>query len=241
MLAVRYAGRSAMMKTYFISAVLAFGLIGGGAWAESGEAIKPMGPEAASLDDYDIDQVVDTVIKAMGDAARDYYLPDKPENAKAIKSYTKDARKAVLMDTSFKLELARVSMDVANDAANAGSDAVKLPGRPLVLPSGMSPVPLGVSSITVSSEGGMKVIFTNTMPCIDAAAGSMHRATLRQFPKTASDSVAKETYTRQFGNILTANRLYNHLLSEVCSRLVDLSKRYSEQNQKPAPQRKKEK
>lgn len=217
------------MKICFITAVLAFALFGG-ARAESGKTIKPMGAEAASLDGYDIDRVVDTVVKAMGDAARNYYLPDKPENAKAIKSYTKDARKAVLMDTSFKRELAQVCIDVANDAANAGSDAVKLPGRPLLLPSGMPPVPLGVSSKTVTTDGDMTVVFTNTMPCIDAAAGSMHDATLRQFPKTASDTVAKKTYTRQFGSILTANRLYNHLLAEVCDQLVGLAKRYSEQN-----------
>lgn len=220
------------MKKYFITAVISFGLFSGYAGAESGETIKPMRPEAASLGGYDIDRVVDAVAKAMGDAARNYYLPDKPENAKAIKRYTKDARKAILMDTSFKRELAQVSLDVANDAANAGQDTERLPGRPLVLPSGMSPVPLGVSSKTVTTDGGMMVVFTNTMPCIDAAAGSMHDATLRQFPKTASDSVAKETYTRQFGSILTANRLYNHLLSEVCSQLVGLAKRYSEQNRK---------
>jgi hypothetical protein len=223
------------MKKYFLTAVLVLGLFGGRVWAESGETIKPMGSEAASLDGYDIDQVVDTVIKAMGDAARNYYLPDTPENVKTIKRFTKDARKAVLMDTSFKRELAQVCLDVANDAANTGQDTEKLPGRPLVLPSGLSPVPLGVSSITVSMDGDMKVIFTNTMPCIDAAAGSMHDATLRQFLKTASDSVAKETYMRQYGNILTANRLYNHLLSEVCSQLVGLAKRYSEQNRKTAP------
>ena len=223
------------MKKYFITAVLAFGLFGGNVWAESGESIEPMGAEGASLDGYDIDKVVDVVVKAMGDAARNYYLPDKPENAKAIKRYTKDARKVVLLDTSFKRELAQVCVDVANDAANAGGDAEKLPGRPLITPSVMPPVPLGVSSKTVTTEGDMTVVFTNTMPCIDAAAGSMHDATLRQFPKTASDSVAKETYTRHYGNILTANRLYNHLLSQVCSQLVELAKRYSEQNQKPAP------
>lgn len=228
------------MRKYFITAVLVFGFFRGDALAESGEAIKPMGPEAASLDGYDMEQVVDTVIKAMGDAARNYYLPDKPENAKAIKHYTKDARKAVLMSTSFKRELAQVCLDVANNAANSGSDAEKLPGRPLVTPLGMPPVPLGVSSKTVTTEGDTTVVFTNTMPCIDAAAGSMHDATLRQFPETASDSVAKETYTRQYGNILTANRLYNHLLSEICAQLVGLAKRYSEQNQKPAPQGKKE-
>ena len=222
------------MNKYFMAAVLAFGLAGGGARAESGTVIRPMGPEAASLDGYDIDQVVETVMKAMGDAARDYYLPDKPENAKAIKRYTKDARKAVLMSTAFKRELAQVCVEQANNAANAGS-AAQLPGRPLITPLGMPPVPIGVSSKTVSMDGDTMVVYTNTMPCIDAAAGSMHDATLRQFPKTASDPAAKETYTRQYGNILTANRLFNHLMSEVCSQLVGLAKRYSEQNRKPAP------
>jgi len=213
------------MKIYILTAVLAFGLFGGNARAESGETIKPLGPEAASLDGYDIDLVVDTVVKAMGDAARNYYLPDKPENARAIKRYAKDARKAVLMNTSFKRELAQVCLDAAKGAANAGRDKEMLPGRPLVLPSGLSPVPLGVSSKTVSMDGDQMTVFTNTMPCIDAAAGSMHDATLRQFPETASAPAAKETYTREFGSILTANRLYNHLLSEVCAQLVGLAKK----------------
>jgi len=221
------------MKKYFMAAVLAFGLLGGDAWAERGEAIKPVGPSAASLDGYDIDQVVDVVIEAMGHAARNYYLPDKPENAGAIKRYTKDARKAVLFDTAFKRELAGVCVTVANAAAIAGSDDQKLPGRPLVLPLGSSPAPLGVSSETVSMNGDIKVVFTNTMPCIDAAAGSLHGATLRQFPGTASDDVAAGTYTRQFGSILTANRPYNHLLSKVCSQLVGLAKRYAEQSRRP--------
>lgn len=225
------------MKKYFVAAVLALGLLGGSARAENGDALKPMGPEGASLDGYDIDLVVDAVIRAMGEAARDYYLPDKPENAKAIKRYTKDARKAVLMSTAFKRELAQVCMEQANNAAKAGSDGQKLPGRPLLTPSGMPPVPLGVSSKTYSTDGdgNTLAVFTNTMPCIDAAAGSMHNATLRQFSKTASDPAAKDNYTRQYGNILTANRLFNHLMSEVCSQLVGLAKRYSEQNSKSAP------
>lgn len=226
---------SAIMNKSFITAVLVFGLLDGNAWAGSRETIKPVGPEAASLDGYDIDRVVDAVIKAMGDAARNYYLPDKPKNAKAIKHYAKDARKIVLMNTSFKRELAQVCMDVANNAANSGSDAEKLPGRPLVLHTGMSPEPLGVSSETVSTDGDGMVVFTNTMPCVNAAASSMHGATLRQFPKTASDSAAKETYTHQFGSILTANSLYNHLQAEVCSQLVELAKRQAEKDLKPAP------
>ena len=228
------AGVSVNIGKYFMAAVLAFGLLGSDAWAERGEAMKPAGPEAATLDGYNIDQVVDAVLKAMGDAARNYYLPDKPENAGAIKRYTKDARKMVLFDTAFKRELGGVCAAVANAAAIADSDAQKLPGRPLVLPLGSSPVPLGISSETVSMNGDMRVVFTNTMPCVDAAAGSLHGATLRQFPKTASDGVAAGTYTRQFGSSLTANRLYNHLLAKVCSQLVGLAKSYAEQSRKPA-------
>ena len=217
------------MKKYFLTAVLAFGLIGGNAGAESGDAMKPMGPEPASLDGYDIEQVVGAVVKGMGEAARNYYLPDKPENARVIKRYTKDSRKAVLMNTSFKRELAQVCLDVAKDAANAGRDKDMLPGRPLILPSGLSPVPLGVSSKTVSMDGDQMSVFTNSMPCIDAAVGAMHDATLRQFPETASSPLAKETYTREFGKILTVNRLFNHLMGEVCAQLVGLAKKYSEQ------------
>ncbi len=223
------------MKKYFVTAVLVFGIFGGNARAEEGAVIKPIGPEAASLDGYDIDQVVDAVVKGMSDKARNYYLPDDPGNTKAIKRYGKDARKAVMMSTAFKRELAQVCVDVANNAASAGGDAEKLPGQPLETPMGLPPVPLGVSSKTVTTEGGVTVVYTNTMPCIDAAARSMHSATLSQFPNTAADSAAKKVYTRRFGNILTANRLYNHLLAEVCSQLVELAKKYSEQNRRSAP------
>ncbi len=223
-----------MMK-YFLAAVVFFGGCGGGAWAateaERVGAGRTIGEEADPLAGYDIDAVVDAVVKAMGEAARDYYLPDKPENSKAIKRYTKEARKGALMDTSFKRELAQISVDVANAAANA-REVSMLPGRPLVLPSGLKPVPLGVSSKTITTDGDMTTVFTNTMPCIQAAATALHSATLKQFPETASNQAAKEAYMSQFGSLMTANRFFNHVLAEVCSKLVGFAERSSEENRK---------
>jgi len=225
-----------IMTRCLIAAIVLFGYGGGTAWAgagaERGEAVRTMASAPVSLGDYDINLVVDAVVKAMGDAARDYYLPDKPENSKAIKRYTKDARAIIMMDTSFKREFGQVCVDVANAAANAGRDTEMLPGRPLVLPLGLAPVEIGVSSITASMDGDMKMIYTNTMPCIQASATTLHRATLRQFPDTASNPDAKEAYGRKFGSILTANRLYNHVLSEVCAKLVGYAEKVSAQNRK---------
>jgi hypothetical protein len=81
-------------------------------------------------------------------------------------------------------------------------------------------------------DGDMKVVFTNTMPCIQAAATALHTATLGQFPETASNPAAKETYMSQFGSIMTANRLFNHVLADVCSSLVGVAERASERNKK---------
>ncbi|MHB0997155.1 MAG: hypothetical protein ACYC2I_12370 [Elusimicrobiales bacterium] len=213
--------------TIILSIMAGIGLVPAGSGAERAEAIRPDVSGSVSLEGYDIERVVDAVAIAMGDAARDYYLPDKPGNAKRIKRYTKESGKLILMNTSFKRELARVCVDVAKVAAKAGRDEEKLPGHPLKLLSGLSPVPVGVSSKTVSMAGETKIIFTNTMPCVNAAARALHSATLEQFPKTAADPAAKESYTHQFGNVLTGNRLYNHDLAEVCAKLVDFAERSS--------------
>jgi len=223
-----------MMK-WVMTVLVLFGVSGGAARAASeAERMAPgrmMPGEADLLSEYDIDIVVDAAVKAMGDAARDHYLPDGAENSKAIKRYTKDARKAALMDTSFKRELAQVCADLANAAAHAREEAM-LPGRRLALPSGLKPVPLGVSSKTVTTDGGVTTVFTNTMPCIQAAATALYTATLKQFPETASNSAAKEVYGNQFASIMTGNRLFNHVLADVCSKLVGFAERSSEQNRK---------
>ena len=201
--------------------------VSNGFGAERAETIAPFGTESDTLEGYDIDLVVDAVIKGMSDAARNYYLPDKPGNAKRIKKYTEDSRKLVLMSTSFKRELGQVCIDVAKAASRAGRNEEKFPGQPLILTSGLTPVPEGVSSKTVSMDGEVMTVFTNTLPCINAAGGAINSATLGQFPRTAREPAAKKEYGQQLGAVLTANRLFNHTLANVCSQLVTLADRYS--------------
>jgi len=228
-----------MNKGRFAAAVIFCGVWSCAVWAadrpdKSVSEITPETGSAAKLEDFDIDLVVDAAVKAMADAARGYYLPDRPENSKAIKRYSKDARKMVLMDTSFKRELAQMCTDLADAANNAARpDAAMLPGRPLTLSQNLPPVEEGVSSITVTEADGMTTVFTNTMPCINAAAQTLHRTVRGQFiPESAGNTAAKEEYGRQFSSIMTANRLFNHLLAEVCSNLVKLAKGESEQGRK---------
>ncbi len=69
----------------------------GQGWAASprtAAAVESAGGAAQtrSIEDFDINAVVEATIKAMAAAARNYYLPDNPANSKAISRYSKDAR-----------------------------------------------------------------------------------------------------------------------------------------------------
>lgn len=185
-------------------------------------------------DDYDIDKVVEAVTKAMAVAARNYYLPDKPENSKAIARYAKDSKKVIFSDTTFKRELAQICMDLSGAAGNAANaTAQMLPGRPLRLPSETAALDEGVSSMTITYEGGeVAMVYTNTLPCINATGATLHGATLEQYPRTAADAAARSAYGQELSSILTANRLFNHALSEVCARLVQTAKRTAEAEKK---------
>lgn len=182
------------------------------------------------VEKFDIDRVVETTLTAMAAAARNYYLPDKPENARPISRHTKDSLKIAFADTAFKQELARICVDLAAAARAAGKDEQMLPGRPLELPRSYPEVPIGVSSITVSEEKGMTVVFTNTMPCVSTGAKALHAAMLKEFPRTAAEDSAKKRYTREFGVILTNNRLFNHLHAEVCSKMVRAARMAAQEN-----------
>ena len=186
---------------------------------------------AATLDDFDIDLVVESAAKAMADAARNYYLPDKPENSKPIARYRKDSRMMIFGNTTFKRELARICVDLAKAAIDAGSpDAVMLPGLPLERRPAAADYDEGVSSITVT-EGEVKIMDTNTMPCINSAVKALHDSVHGQFlPASPANTAAKDAYSRQFGSIMTANRLFNHELAEVCSKLVGIAKKEAERD-----------
>ncbi|GEM_PF-6154045 len=180
--------------------------------------------------DFDIDKVVDAVAGEMAAAARDYYLPDKPENSALIARHTKDARKIILSDTTFKRELAQVITELSGAAENAGAPGTPmLPGKPLVTTALLKPVEQGVSSITVTYEAGeVTAVYTNTMPCINAAGTTLRGATLAQYPRTAADPAANAIYGRELSSILSSNRLFNHALAEVCKTLVQAAKRAAE-------------
>ena len=182
--------------------------------------------------DFDIDKVVDAVAKAMAAAARNYYLPDKPENTKAIARYAKDARKVMFSDTTFKREQAQVCVDLSNAANNAANPVNMLPGRPLSLPQDYPPLEEGVSSMTITMvDGEVTMVYTNTLPCINAAGTTLYGATLEQYPQAAGNASAKAAYGRELSSILSANRLYNHALSEVCANLVRAAKRAAKAGQ----------
>ena len=205
----------------------------GGAEQTPRERAGQRGP-AKTLDDFDIDLTVETVVKDMADAARNYYLPDSPASSKAISRYTKDSKKIVHYNTDFKRELAQVSIDLAKAAVDAmNPETAMLPGIPLEQP----PAPLsyveGVSSITVMQVEGYTTIYTNTMPCINATGKALERSVRVQYiPGSSKTSAAKSAYGRQVSAILTANRFFNHALAEVCAQLVRAAKAEADQNRK---------
>lgn len=217
------------MKRFCLAAsILCLGTCHG--WAGSPQPVSNIkargGSETPprSIKDFDIDAVVEAAVKAMADAARNYYLPDKPGNVKAIGRYTKEARELVFRNSDFKRELGRISVDLANAAVRASErDVAMLPGQPLTLPQDYADYDEGVSSITVT-QGKVMVEYVNTMPCINAAAKTLHGGVRRQYlPDSAENLPAKEAYGSEFAAIMSGNRLFNHTLSEVCADLVSLA------------------
>lgn len=218
-----------MKERYFFAAVLILGVSGAALAADQRPRPVPAkaqeGRRAPTPEDFDIDKVVEAVVKAMADAARNYYLPDKPGSAGAIARYTKDARTLAFRDTTYKRELAQVSVDLARAAVDAASpETAMLPGRPLKLKPAKPDYEEGVSSITVT-EGKTTVVYTNTMPCINAAGTTLNRAVRGQFMgDTGADAAAKDAYGSRGAAILSGNRLFNHALAEVCAKMVRLAK-----------------
>lgn len=218
-----------MKERYFLAAVLVLGVSGAGLAADYRPRPVPAkaqeGRRVPTLEDFDIDKVVEAVVKAMADAARNYYLPDKPGSAGAVARYARDARTLAFRDSTYKRELAQVSADLARAAVDAASpETAMLPGRPLELKPAKPDYEEGVSSITVT-EGEIMTVYTNTMPCINAAGTTLNRAVREQYIEDAGENAAaKDAYGSQVAAIMSGNRLFNHALSEVCAKLVGLAK-----------------
>lgn len=188
---------------------------------------------ARTLRDFDIDAVVEAVSSAMTEAARNYYLPDEPENKKAIVRYRKNARNLLKYNSTFRRTLGDICVGLANTAVRAvNQERDSLPGKPLSLPVDRTyePYDEGVSSITVT-EGEVMVVFTNTMPCINAAGRALNGGVREQYmPGVPEGSPDRDQYGRGAAAIMSSNGLYNHALAEVCAKLVQAAKRVSEEN-----------
>lgn len=186
---------------------------------------------ARSLRDFDIDAVVEAVTNGMAEAARNYYLPDKPENAKAISRYRKDARFIMNHNSAFRQSLGNICIALARISVEAvNHDYEQLPGKPLSLSPKQryEPYDEGVSSITVT-ESDVTGMFTNTMPCINAAGEALFDGVRNQYmPKAQEDSSEQEHYKREASSVMSSNQLYNHVLAEVCEKLVQVAKLQAE-------------
>lgn len=219
-----------MMKILFLP--MAVFLCAGAARAGDGGpdpyALAAGKESARTLRDFKIDAVVDAVTSAMAEAARNYYLPDKPENSKAIARYNKDAKFLLSHDSTFRRSLAEVCGALANTAVKAvNQEDEMLPGKPLTLPveQNYEPYDEGLSSVTVT-EGDIAVVFTNTMPCINAAGRALNGGVRVQYmPGAPEGSPEREYYGAGAAAIMSSDRLYNHALSEVCAKLVRTAKR----------------
>lgn len=182
---------------------------------------------ARTLRDFDIDAVVEAVNSAMSAAARNYYLPDNPGNAKAIARYNKDAKTILSYDTTFKRSLGEVCAGLANTAVRAVNQADEgLPGKPLTLamPQAYDPYDAGLSSITVT-EGEPMVVFINTMPCINAAGRALNGGVREQYmPGAPEGAPDRDYYGRGAAAIMSSDRLFNHSLAEACAKWSDSPK-----------------
>ncbi len=159
----------------------------------------------------------------MSEASRNYYLPDKKENSKAIARYKKDAKKILYYDSTFRRSLGEICVGLANTAVKAvNQEGENLPGKPLTLPVKQQypDYDEGVSSITVT-EGVTTVVDTNTMPCINAAGRALNRGVREQYmPGAKEGSPEREYYGTGAAAIMSSDRLFNHSLSEVCAKLI---------------------
>jgi hypothetical protein len=166
----------------------------------------------------------------MGGAARAYYLPEKPENAKAIKRYNKFVKNIASGRTDFIRELAEVSGELAMAAAEISRSGQVSSGEPMETAPAAPNYEEGVSRVTVS-EGKIKVVDTNTMPCINAAGKALVDNVRGQyFPDSSSQASKRKAFGRKFAEILSADRPYNRELSKVCSKLVHAAKREAEKS-----------
>ncbi len=221
------------MKKYLLlmAAVLCAGVAGAGEGGADPFAPAAGREHAKSLRDFDIDAVVEAVSSAMAGAARNYYLPDKPENSRAIARYKKDARTILAYDSTFRRSLGEVCLGLANTAVKAvNQEEEKLPGRPLTLPmkQDYEPYDEGVSSITVTGSEPL-MVFTNTMPCINAAGRALNGGVREQYlPGAKEGSPEREYYGSGAAAIMSSDRLFNHSLAEVCAKLVRVARREAE-------------
>lgn len=221
------------MKRYFLLMAVLFcaGAAGAGEDGADPFALATGKEPARTLRDFDIDAVVEAVTSAMTAAARNYYLPDKPGNSKAIARYRKDARAILSYDTTFKRSLGEVCIGLANTAVKAvNQEDERLPGEPLTLPvkQNYEPYYQGVSSVTIT-EGETTVVYTNTMPCINAAGRALNAGVREQYmPGAKEGSPDREYYGNGAAAIMSSNGLFNHSLAEVCGKLVRAARREAE-------------
>lgn len=199
----------------------------------AGAARAGEGERARTLEDFDIDAVVASITNAMAEAARNYYLPDKPENAKKIKAYRKDAKYYLSHNGPFRQAIGDISINLAKAGARAANREYEtLPGTPLELPPQKPDYEEGVSSITVTG-GEPMMVYTNTMPCINAAGKALHGGVREQYlPGAAENSPGRRYYGREAAGLMSADRFFNHVLSEACAKLVQLAKMDSEEKKR---------
>lgn len=217
------------MKRYLLAAAVS--LCAGVVSARDGVAdpfALAVGKEhARTIRDFDADAVVDAVTFAMTEAARNYYLPDKSANSRVIARYRKDARTIISHDSTFRRSLGMVCLGLANTAIKAvNQENENVPGRPLALPVKplYDPYAEGVSSITVI-EGEMTVVFTNTLPCINAAGRALNGGVREQYlPGAPQGSPERESYGNGAAAIMSSDRLFNHSLAEICAKLIRAAK-----------------
>lgn len=200
-------------------------LCSGGAFCGDSPYELRAGKETArTLRDFDIDRVVEAVTSGMIEASRNYYLPEKSADRKAVARYRKDARFILKHDSDFRRSLAGLSRVLAETAVEAlDQEKNALPGKPLALSPAQSyePYDEGLSSITVTDDGEMKTIFTNTMPCINAAGKGLFGGVRLQYLAGFQEGSQEDMYYRREASAsMSSDRFYNHVLAEACARLV---------------------
>jgi hypothetical protein len=83
------------------------------------------------------------------------------------------------------------------------------------------------------TEGEPMVVYTNTMPCINAAGRALNGGVREQYmPGAPEGSPERERYGSGAASIMSSNRLFNHALAEVCAKMVRAAKMASEGKKK---------